>query len=121
MPVPCPTMRALAAVMAGLVLPGCAALFVIDTRFSPTAPFTPRNRTAAEITLVYLNDTPRRPIERVGQIQGTRTEWQNNTDLVNAMRAEAARAGLDGVADFRCGLSATFAYQCSGTGFVYVP
>ncbi|HEX2888354.1 hypothetical protein [Vineibacter terrae] len=104
---------------AGL-LAACTGLVAITTSFTPTTAYTRSARAPGDILLVHLGNEPNQPFQRVGQLQATRTEWQNNEDLVNAVRREASRSGLDGVVEFRCGLSAMYAYECNGTGFVFV-
>ncbi|MBR0644442.1 hypothetical protein [Plastoroseomonas hellenica] len=108
----------IAAICLGTALPACS-LFTAHTTFTSTMNYPRSSAPPSEIQMIFRGNAPARDFIRVSQLNTGRSDYQSNEDLFQAIRREAARAGLDGVVDLQCVPGYSYAYQCVGTGFVY--
>ncbi len=96
--------------LATLTLSGCASG---KASYEPLEPATAAPRAAEQVD-VLLDGAPERPFRVVGDLRASCIESPRSIEL---MRAEAARAGLDGIYWIDCAGSG--AGRCTAKGFVY--
>jgi hypothetical protein len=102
----------------GLAVSACQ-MFTAYANFTPTLPYKQQTHTPDQVLLVFNGNEPTADFVRVGQIDAGRSDYQNDDDIFNAIRATAVKYGLDGVVDIGCGPGNSAAFQCVGTGFVF--
>lgn len=102
-----------------LALSACS-LFAGEAIFTPTMPYTRSARGPNEVQIINLGHQPARGFVRVARLNAGRSGYWGDQALMDEIRQQAARQGLDGVVDLDCGPGWTYAWQCTGTGFVFL-
>lgn len=102
-----------------LALPACA-LFSAEATFTPTMPYARSLRGPGEVQIIFLGHQPVRNFARVAQLNAGRSAYSSDPALMETIRQEAARQGLDGVVDLQCAPGWSYAWQCTGTGTGFV-
>lgn len=114
-----PLLMAASGFCMGLLLSACS-MYSATATFTPTMQYARSTRGPNEIQLIFLGNQPARSFVRVAQLNAGRPAMiSSDQALMDAIRQEAARIGLDGVVDLECGPGWERAWQCIGIGFVY--
>jgi len=106
------------AVTLAAIGPLCAAC-IPSPSFAKATDYTPRTHSKDEILLLMNGTVPTDPYYHVGQIQVSRSNFESNDDLFNAMRDLGVRYGFDGVSEIVCGPDYYSAFMCTGQAFVF--
>ena len=116
-------MNALCRTAAGLaaVLPLCAAcgLYSLVPTFTKATDYPRHEHQKQDIVLLMENTVPTDPAYEVGQVDVTRSNFQSNEEMFDAMRDLAVKNGFDGIDGIYCGPDYNAAYRCTGNAFVY--
>lgn len=95
----------------GLSAMGCSNAARVSYTASEAHMSVPRSSAAVD---VLLDSQPERPFRVVGELKAASLESPRSIEM---MRAEAAKAGLDGIYWIEC--SSPTSGHCSAKGFVY--
>ena len=87
--------------------------------FAKATGYTPRMHSKDEILLLMNGTVPTDPYYHVGQIQVSRSNFESNDDLFNAMRDLGVQYGFDGISEIVCGPDYYSAFMCTGQAFVF--
>jgi hypothetical protein len=119
LPLPMKPLRfaASAAAVLGLCA-GCAWYTVVPT-FTKAVDYPQHPHKKEDILLLMAETVPTDPYYQVGQVEVTRSDWQGNEELFDAMRELGVKYGFDGISGIVCGPDYSTAYRCSGTAFVF--
>ena len=107
-----------------LAATGCS--YALNSKFTATAPYERSKRTPEQVEIFLRESPPSQPHTSVGIMEiildsdAFSKSVPSNTELLSALRAAAAKNGLDGVRDVVFPPHGTYGYgTASGVGFVY--
>jgi|UPI000487D96D hypothetical protein len=100
-----------------LLCTGCA-LYGLNPTFTKAIDYTQHPHKKEDVVLLMGETVPIDPYAQVGQVDVTRSNFQSNEDMFDAMRQLGVTYGFDGVSSIYCGPDYNAAYRCTGTAFV---
>jgi hypothetical protein len=111
--------RAATGMAAILVLCTGCSLYTLNPTFTKAIDYPQHPHKKEDINLLMGETVPIDPYAQVGQVDVTRSNFQSNEDMFDAMRQLGVTYGFDGVSSIICGPDYNAAYRCTGTAFVY--
>ena len=111
--------RSFAGLAALLVLCTGCALYGLNSTFTKAMDYPQHPHKKEDIRLLMDDTVPIDPYVQVGHVDVTRSNFQSNDDMFDAMRQLGVTYGFDGVSRISCGPDYNAAYRCIGTAFVF--